>query len=149
MLVILIVCLFSYLACRIAFRHKHYVKTLAQIERIQFQRIDDLWSPEVQVDYSFTLKNYEYLGSGYMCLDQLLGDTYFLLATRKGLPVLNSHEGQYISEEHIEHYLLSKKDAIMVKYNQDNPLENKIHYKGEVQNGRLFQNTKIDFPWTH
>ena len=136
----------SLLGRKYLFLKKHVRKTLALIDKIRLHRMDDIWSPEIQIEYSFYLEGNRYTGNDFIRMDRLLGESNFLLADQKGFPVLNSGEGQYVGEEHIEHHLLQKQKEIVIGYYERNPFESRIHKMEEPRSGH-FSDIKTGFPW--
>ncbi len=130
------------------FVRKNIAEVSAFIENICLYQIDEIWSPEIQLEYSFYIKGSKYKGKDFISMDKFFGKSHFLLTNQRNFPILSSHEGQYIGGEHIEHYLLQKKNEIIIEYHQNNPFENRI-YKQEESHNLLFEHAKVNFPWVY
>ena len=128
------------------FTKRHINITFANIDMVKLQCIDDLYSPEVLVEYSFSSNaGKKYVGTDYLRIDSFLKDLLIIITQEKGLPALSSTEGKYVGEELIEHYLLSHKRSILIEYYTKNPSENRA-YRSSLANEKLFYSTP-SFPW--
>ncbi len=112
---------------RFFFHQKNAFRTLADIEKIAVHSIDYLWSPEINIDYSFKYNNKKYGGNDFSRIDDLIDDSYFLLTDQNNLPTLNTLKGKFVGEESIEHYLMSSCKSLLIEFNYKNPNENRIY----------------------
>ncbi len=105
-------------------RVKHY----ALIDRIQLCTLSpNIFLPEVYITYKYYVGGGVYKGHGYLNLLDFFGDVdYKLFYNAEMLPVLCLPEKQFISEEHIETYLLGIFDTISIYYDPVEPFRSEI-----------------------
>ncbi|PJZ71256.1 hypothetical protein CH373_01740 [Leptospira perolatii] len=106
----------SYLFVRKVWFHLRKIRTVAGIEKISLCLFEpDLFLPEVRVLYKYYFQGGVYFGSGYILLTDFLSrEEYELYKNTDDLPVLEVGEFQIVSEEKIEHFLISKFPSIIV-----------------------------------
>lgn len=128
------------------FSSKKAVLVRAQISRIKLHQIDYLWSPEVEVFYRFRLNDKEFHGRDFLRIDTFTQDLVFLLGTVNGFPVLVTEHEVFSTEEHIETFLLSIIDHVIIEVNEANPGESRVYLDGNEKK-QLFENVSVKFPW--
>ena len=117
----------------------------AMITQIGFTRVDQIFSPEIEISYEFRVNSKTYRGHDFLRIDEILGNESFLITNRRNFPVLNTSEKSIVGEEHIETYLLSRQSHVEVEFNVHDPVENRIIKSSGAR--PLFGNFSIDFPW--
>ena len=123
----------------------------ARIEKIALQSIGEVWSPELYIVYYFSYNRNTYWGKDFIRIDTLLPTWELLLFDRHGYPVLRTEVGEFASEEHIEAFILSQVDTILIEFNTYALPESRIYRSRAGQNDKqktLFQNLDIKFPWS-
>jgi len=120
--------------------------TEAIIEAIHLQKVGEVWTPEVIIDYSFEYGADIYYGKDFMRIDELTSDSQFLLIDKMGFPVLMTEENEYYGEEHIETWIMEKRKTVSVEYSTLLLPKSRIKKISESRD-TLFQNVSVKFPW--
>ncbi|WP_244594375.1 hypothetical protein [Leptospira ryugenii] len=104
------------------------IRTLASIERIQIGTIEpNLVLPEVKVHYKYYFQSGLYYGSGYLNLEDFLpAEEFHLLLGKNSIPSLFINGSEIITEEHIEHFLLSQAASVFVYIDPIEPYHSRI-----------------------
>jgi hypothetical protein len=119
----------------------------AKIEKISLFQTGNVWSPELLILYCFSYNKETYFGEGFLRIDKLLSEWEILLYDRNGYPVLQTEIGEFVSEEHIETFILSQTSDLLIEFNTFGLPESKI-YSSRSRDKTLFQNIDIKFPWS-
>jgi len=116
------------------------------IEAIHLQKVGEVWTPEVIIDYSFEYGSDVYYGRDFMRIDELTSDSQFLLIDKMGFPVLMTEENEYYGEEHIETWIMEKRKTVSIEYSTLLLPKSRIKKISESRD-TLFQNVNVKFPW--
>ncbi|MCW7466936.1 hypothetical protein [Leptospira levettii] len=123
-----LVFLFSYFFIRKIWFQLRKIRTVGTIERIELGYIrPNLILPEVKVHYKYYFQSGLYYGSGYLGLSDFLPTEGFHLHLGPGEnPILYVGDLEIITEEHIEHYLLSKGGSVFLYLDPIEPYHSRI-----------------------
>jgi len=127
------------------FQEKNAIQINAQINKIKIHQIDNIWSPELEIFYSFYYNENIFENKNFLSIDYFLEDEQFLLINRNQVPILLLSDKELKGEEHIETYILSLSNIITIEFNLENPSQSRI-YKKPIKKS-LFQEIDITFPW--
>lgn len=124
----------TYLVVRKVWFNYRKIRAVSSIERITLSMFSpDIILPEVKVEYKYYSHSGVYFGSGIMPISKFLGDQQFVLyLNENNLPVLEIEgqkslaDGKYISEEQIEHFLLTNYNSIIIFIDPVEPFHSKI-----------------------
>ena len=123
----LLVVLLYFLVRRIWF-DKRKVKLPARIEKIELGIIQpDLILPEVKVTYKYYYAKGMYYGSGYALISEFLPDSDYKTGfTAEGIPFLSCGDRVYMTEEHIETFLISQNELVHIYLDPVEPFHSEI-----------------------
>ncbi|MCB1194443.1 MAG: hypothetical protein H7A23_11860 [Leptospiraceae bacterium] len=118
----------SYFIIRRFFYQKRKIKFIASIERISLCFIQpDLILPEVYIKFKYYYGGGVYFGDGYTLLcDMLDSYDYSINFNQYHLPTLFVNGKFFITEEHIEAYLLSKYNIVTIFIDPVEPYHSEI-----------------------
>lgn len=87
----------------------------------------DLIVPEVDVHYKYYYKDGVYYGSGFLVLSDFLDQQDYSITFNQGhIPILETSGKTFITEEHIEAYLLELHDRVSIHVDPVEPFHSKI-----------------------
>ncbi|MCZ8158173.1 MAG: hypothetical protein O9264_18790 [Leptospira sp.] len=120
--------LFSYFFIRKIWFQLRKIRTVASIERIQIGTIQpNLVLPEVKVHYKYYFQSGLYFGVGYLNIaDFIPGEEFHLHLAPNQTPILYHGDDEYITEEHIEHFLLSHGGSVFIYIDPIEPYHSRI-----------------------
>ncbi len=120
--------LLSYFLVRKVWFQLKRVRTVATIEKISLGILEpNLVLPEVKVFYKYYFQSGLYYGAGYMNVaDFLPEETFHFHISRENLPILYYGEEEITSEEHIEHFLLSRAGSVLIHIDPIEPYHSQI-----------------------
>ncbi|TGN21108.1 hypothetical protein [Leptospira idonii] len=123
-----LVFLFSYFFIRKVWFQLRKIRTVGTIERIQMGIIlPNLVLPEVKVHYKYYFQSGLYFGTGYLNVSDFLPGQEFHLHLSPGeIPTLYAGDQEIITEEHIEHYLLSHAASVFLYIDPIEPYHSRI-----------------------
>lgn len=123
-----LVFLFSYFFIRKIWFQLRKIRTIATIERIELGVIrPNLILPEVKVRYKYYFQQGLYYGSGYLnIVDFLPGKEYHMHLGPGDVPILFVDGEEILTEEHIEHYLLSQGGSVFLYLDPIEPYHSRI-----------------------
>ncbi|MCX8000033.1 MAG: hypothetical protein N3A69_13950 [Leptospiraceae bacterium] len=126
--IIIILAIAGYFTLRQFWFGKRRIKHFASIDRIQLCTIaPDIFLPEVSISYKYYVGGGVYKGRGYVSLLDFIGETdYKLFYNSNMLPVLWISDKQFVSEEHIESFLLEIFDTVCIYYDPIEPFHSEI-----------------------
>lgn len=118
----------TYLVVRKVWFNYRKIRAVSSIERITLSMFSpDIILPEVKVEYKYYSHSGVYFGSGIMPISKFLGDQQFVLyMNENNLPVLEIGDDKYISEEQIEHFLLSNFNSLIIFIDPVEPFHSRI-----------------------
>jgi len=118
-----------YLYLRKVWYSKRKIKTSAIVERISLCKIEpDLILPEVKIKYKYYYDGGVYFGTGYLLIRDFLGNSeYEMFAGADGFPVMVTNSTFYVSEEHIENYLLQCSPNLLIYLDPVEPFHSEIN----------------------
>lgn len=118
-----------YLYLRRVWYSKRKIKTSALVERISLCKIEpDLILPEVKIKYKYYYDGGVYFGTGYVLISDFLGNSeYEIFTGEAGIPVMITDSGYYVSEEHIENYLLHCSPDLNIYLDPVEPFHSEIN----------------------
>ena len=132
---------------RFFFGGKNIRQVVATVEAIHFFQLDGLWSPEIELFYTFFHNEKAYSGSDFIRIDDLVHDDSLLLSNHQGFLSLSTSEITLVGEEYVESYLMQAMPYIDIEYNSKNPEESRL-LNPDNEKRQLLQNFSIDFPWS-
>ncbi|MDZ4727370.1 MAG: hypothetical protein SH817_14525 [Leptospira sp.] len=120
--------LFSYFFIRKIWFQLRKIRTVASIEKIQIGIIQpNLVLPEVKVHYKYYFQSGLYYGVGYLNVSDFLpGLEFHLHLGQNQIPSLFLDDQEYITEEHIEHFLLSHGASVFIYIDPIEPYHSRI-----------------------
>ncbi|MCB1142955.1 MAG: hypothetical protein H7A24_15635 [Leptospiraceae bacterium] len=117
----------SYFFIRHVWFHKRKIHHIAIIEKLEICTIEpDLLLPEINVYYKYYFGGGVYTGRGYLLLTDFLKGEYFLEFNQFHEPILTHNDKTFVSEEHIENYLLSIVDTLSINVDPIEPFHSEI-----------------------
>lgn len=125
---ILVLAIVSYFFLRQIWFGMRRVRHYAAIDKIQLCTFaPNIFLPEVSITYKYYVGGGVYKGRGYVNLLDFFGDTEYKLSySPEMIPILTVSEKQFISEEHIETYLLGIFDTVCIYYDPVEPFRSEI-----------------------
>jgi len=120
--------LFSYFFIRKIWFQLRKIRTVASIEKIQIGIIQpNLVLPEVKVHYKYYFQSGLYYGAGYLNISDFIPASEFHLHLGENqTPILFMNDQEYITEEHIEHFLLSQGGSVFIYIDPIEPYHSRI-----------------------
>ena len=130
----------GYLLVRMIWFNNRKIRAVSSIERISLNYFEPgILLPEVRVTYKYYSQAGVYYGNGYLPVSSFLQSYAFLLyMNENGLPVLETESEMILTEEHIEQFLLSRYNSLIIFIDPVEPFHSKIDcindYKGHNLN---------------
>ncbi len=118
----------SYLIVRQVWFRNRKINHLGVIEKINLCIIyPDVFLTEVEVHYKYYFGSGVYSGKGYTNLYDFLDTTdYRLYFNSQMMPVLSVGDKTFVSEEHIESYLINQIDTVSLNIDPIEPYRSKF-----------------------
>jgi len=103
------------------------IRAVSSIEKITLMTFGpDIVLPEVQVKYKYYSQKGVYFGKGHIHISKFIGNQPFVVYTRQGIPVMEVGDDMYVTEEQIEHYLLSNYNSLIIYIDPVEPFHSSI-----------------------
>lgn len=103
------------------------IRAVSTIEKITLRVIrPDIILPEVEVLYKYYSQRGVYYGKGYLHINSFIGNEPFVIYMKYGAPVMEVGDNSYVTEEIIEHYLLSCHNSLIIFIDPVEPFHSMI-----------------------
>ena len=118
----------SYFYFRKVWFNYRKIRAVSSIEKITLQMFKpDIILPEVEVEYKYYSQQGVYFGRGLLHLSSFIGsDTFVFYLNEHNLPVLETGEDKFVTEEQIEHFLLSRYNSLIIFIDPVEPFHSTI-----------------------